>query len=873
MNKEEAKRIIQEAIKNNATLLILDSVSDNEKLTSADLAELLPEILKLKNLQYLHLSGNNIIDIKVILELKDLQELIIDYNQLSEIPKEISKLKNLRELNLISNKISKIPKEIGELKNLEELALNHNKISVLPKEIGKLKNLNYFFLSYNQISDITALLELKNLSVLELYENTGLLEKIPEEILHESTYPQKILSYYRNVTKGATRPLNEAKIVVIGEADVGKTCLINKLVYDKIEETDSTHGIQIHRWEDVRVNNQDILLNVWDFGGQEIMHSTHQFFFTKRTIYILVIDARKNEDAEKTEEWLKRIQSFGGDSPVIIVGNQIDQNKRNETQRGIGYFSINSRGLQDKYKNIKGVYGLCAYDKKVTDRAEKKEYARKFEEFRKDLIEEIGNLQGIGTPFPSDWFAVKENLEKMHEQDIHYISKIEYIKKCIDRNVREEIDQTTIVEFLNEVGTVIYFEDLPDTMVFNPEWITKGVYAIVDNPFIKENKGILKREYLKSLLDLKDYPADKHDYILNMMKKFQLCVDIEPNQTFLLPDLLPTSQPESIKENDWKNTLGFQYHYDTYLPNIFTRFIVKMYEDRHGDLYWRNGIILEQGQSRALVKADVVGKKIEIYVKGNNWRNNQALLTHIRKELGEIHKKFALLSIKRKVPHPNYPDILKDYDELAAMEEVGETEVFVFELRGKLPISDWLDGVESPAARLKNTERKSSNGEEFPIAHPSKSLPAVRNNEEIITLPSKDEKSILLEKKKADLEPQKARLDGISDTISTIIYWVIVAGLIAGVIYFGYWCYQNWKDTVNPNAQSFAVIAGFIIAILGFGFYLIKRKWFSEVKIHDAFENKIRNFFYRRNEFNLKEYQEICEQLEKIEKSKELLER
>src|SRR5207237_1098775 len=190
----------------------------------------------------------------------------------------------------------------------------------------------------------------------------------------------------------------------------------------------------------------------------------------------------------------------------------------------------------------------------------------------------------------------------------------------------------------------------------------------------------------KTLLDAKEYPENKHDYILNMMRKFELCVDVEENKTFLLPDLLSTSQPEEIKEEDWKSTLGFQYHYETYLPNIFTRFIVKMYGYRHKDLYWRNGIVLENRQSKALVKADVIGKKIEISVKGNNRRDSQFLLTKIRAEFRDIHNKFALLSIKRKVPHPNYPQIEpKDYDELIIMEEAGETEDFVKELRRKLP--------------------------------------------------------------------------------------------------------------------------------------------------------------------------------------------
>jgi small GTP-binding protein len=860
------------AIVNNQTELRLNSLNETEKLTSTDLAELMPEILKFKNLQRLDLSDNNISDIKAISELKDLQVLNLTENQINEISKEISKLKNLRRLYLFGNKISKIPKEIGELKNLVELDFAANQINTLPEEIGEWKNLKVLYLFDNQISDITALLELKNLEFLDLRGNIGLLEKIPEEILNDYNNPQKILNYYRNVTKGATRPLNEAKIVVIGEADVGKTCLINKLVYDKIEETDSTHGIRIHRWEnDVRVNNEDIQLNVWDFGGQEIMHSTHQFFFTRRTIYILVIDARKNEDAEKTEEWLKRIQSFGGDSPVIIVGNQIDQNKRNETQRGVGYFSINSRGLQDKYKNIKGVYGLCAYDKKVTDEEEKKKYAEKFAEFRKDLIAEIGNLQGIATPFPSDWFAVKEDLETMHETDVHYISKSDYITKCIDRNVREQIDQTTIVEFLNEVGTVIYFEDLPDTMVFNPEWITKGVYAIVDNPFIKENKGILKREYLTTLLDPKDYPADKHDYILNMMKKFELCVDIEPNQTFLLPDLLPTSQPESIREDDWKETLGFQYHYDTYLPNIFTRFIVKMYGYRHGDLYWRNGIILEQGQSKALVKADVVAKKIFISVKGRNKRENQALLSIIRKELREIHSKFEVLNIAKKVPHPSYPEILKDYDELAAMEEDGETEDYVVELRRKLPISDWLDGVESAADRRSKSERKSSNGDDF-IKHSPHHVSLVETVKDSAALVNKKETLARLRNKLEVLESKKAICDSESEkagnkTAKTFIALTTLIHIISfGVLIFLIFSYQDgWN---NFEKWTFGIFVGLEILNLLFstGFFIKTSREFSWTEFRNALAERKREKKYLSYEIDEKEIEKLKKDIEQTEK-------
>ena len=44
-----------------------------------------------------------------------------------------------------------------------------------------------------------------------------------------------------------------------------------------------TQGINITDWS-VRSSYGDVRLNIWDFGGQEIMHATHQFFLTERSL-------------------------------------------------------------------------------------------------------------------------------------------------------------------------------------------------------------------------------------------------------------------------------------------------------------------------------------------------------------------------------------------------------------------------------------------------------------------------------------------------------------------------------------------------------------------------------------------------------------
>ena len=138
------------------------------------------------------------------------------------------------------------------------------------------------------------------------------------------------------------RPLS----VLIGANGAGKTSLVKRIRGEKFSKSEpQTHGINIHDWG-VKVGDKDIDVHFWDFGGQEIMHATHQLFLSKRSLYVLVVDTRKEDN---TEYWLKHIKSFGGDSPVLIAINKIDENS---------IFDLNLGFLQKKYPNIRGFYRL-----------------------------------------------------------------------------------------------------------------------------------------------------------------------------------------------------------------------------------------------------------------------------------------------------------------------------------------------------------------------------------------------------------------------------------------------------------------------------------------------------------------------------------
>ena len=207
-------------------------------------------------------------------------------NQLSSLPAEIVQLTNLQTLNLYNNQLSSLPAEIVQLTNLQSLDLRHNQLSSLPAEFVQLTNLQSLDLSYNQLSSLPETIKkLTKLEKLDLRRNPL---PIPPEILGSKNINEdpgdvsEILDFYFRVQDPSeTEPLYEAKLLIIGEGGAGKTSLAKKIVdenYELKSEEKSTEGIDVIQWKFPLPNGKEFRVNIWDFGGQEIYHQTHQFF-------------------------------------------------------------------------------------------------------------------------------------------------------------------------------------------------------------------------------------------------------------------------------------------------------------------------------------------------------------------------------------------------------------------------------------------------------------------------------------------------------------------------------------------------------------------------------------------------------------------
>lgn len=469
--------------------------------------------------------------------------------------------------------------------------------------------------------------------------------------------------------------MNEAKLILVGRGAVGKTSIVNRLVHDYFALSEKkTEGIQITEWQLRISGKEDVRLNIWDFGGQEIMHATHQFFLTQRSLYLFVLNGREGGEDADAEYWLKLIESFGGDSPVIVVMNKIREHP----------FDLNRRALQQKYPFIREFI--------KTDCKEK----TGIEELRKAVERETDRLERLRDSFPATWFMIKNQLASMKK---NFLSFDEYRNLCKQNGETDMTAQEALAGYLHNLGIILNYKEDPrlqDTHVLNPHWVTNGIYKILNSERLEGKKGEISLNDLFDILDPIEYPIGMRRFLFDLMKKFDLCFSFPEDDThYLIPELLDKQEPNQAASFRPEECLNFQYKYPVLPEGLLPRFIVRTHVLSDYQPRWRTGVILLFENCRALVKADVQDKKIFIHVSGP-LTSRRRLLAVIRSDFERIHRDFRNLQPKEMIPVPGYPDVTVLYDDLIAWESVNRS-IYSVRVPGRIldiEVKDLLNGVD-----------------------------------------------------------------------------------------------------------------------------------------------------------------------------------
>ncbi|XP_067258238.1 protein scribble homolog isoform X14 [Chanodichthys erythropterus] len=151
---------------------------------------------------------------------RSLEELLLDANQLRELPKPFFKLHNLRKLGLSDNEIQKLPPDVANFTQLVELDISRNDISEIPENIKLCQALEIADFSGNPLTRLPdGFTQLRGLAHLSL--NDVSLQSLPNDIGNLSNLVT--LELRENLLKSL--PSSLSFLVKLEQLDLGSNVL------------------------------------------------------------------------------------------------------------------------------------------------------------------------------------------------------------------------------------------------------------------------------------------------------------------------------------------------------------------------------------------------------------------------------------------------------------------------------------------------------------------------------------------------------------------------------------------------------------------------------------------------------------------------
>jgi len=537
--------------------------------------------------------------------------------------------------------------------------------------------------------------------------------------------PREILDYYFAQRAGARRPLNEVKVLVVGESEVGKTSLIRQLLsgdYNPLQ--DKTHGIERHQMMMPCGALGEVRLNVWDFGGQDIMHATHQFFLTHRSVYVLVLDSRQNERQSRIDYWLRLIASYGGQSPVIVVCNKADQQ----------VMQLNWTGLKRDYPQIMSyAKEVCCYHHQGVDRR------KGIAELKQQIAAAVErDAAEVGRQMLNTWLDLKAELERDARD---FMTLPEYHALADKRGIQQQRDREVLLTLLHQLGAMLHFSEhaifaqereancvpaqMEELNVLDPCWVTDGIYKLLNDAALIRDGGVMDRASMRrSLAELPEgrlrYPADKEDFLIAMMRRFEICFQFDGEKDrWLLPDLL---HKDEVDTGDWSGALALRYTYQVLPGSVMGRLMVRLHSRIAQHNLWRTGAKFKEGPCEALARSNPedAPARLDLMIRGGSAPQRREFLAVLRATLGDIHRSFSdHLGVEEWVPVPGQEEVFVEYATLLLLEGEDTAEHKV-KVSGKLVtvnVAAALNGVTEREVRNEERAQLSSRRELFTSGH------------------------------------------------------------------------------------------------------------------------------------------------------------
>ena len=199
------------------------------------------------------------------------------------------------------------------------------------------------------------------------------------------------------------------KMIVIGDAGVGKSCLTSRAIKERFETDYSpTVGFEFLTFS-TKIEDKVIKLQIWDTCGQEVYRSLITNFYRNASLAMMVYSIDSRESFLHINQWLKevRLQSHP-DVKIILIGNKSDlkderqvtyqEAKRFKDENQLLYFEETSAktGINAKEVFTEAARILFNEHKKYKMRANTREFDNKKQEITPTKLTKVEQNRNKG---------------------------------------------------------------------------------------------------------------------------------------------------------------------------------------------------------------------------------------------------------------------------------------------------------------------------------------------------------------------------------------------------------------------------------------------------------------------------------------------
>lgn len=158
------------------------------------------------------------------------------------------------------------------------------------------------------------------------------------------------------------------RIIVIGDTMVGKTSLMNRLVFNKFDEAQSSTVGATHQLLLNEVDGDKLQVQIWDTAGQEKFKSLGPIYFRNSSGAIAVFDETNQESFRNLEEWIKSFTDVAKKNTVIAIA----ANKSDLPNKTVDFEEAKKWALSNGYliaeTSAKDGIGICDLFKEMTSK-------------------------------------------------------------------------------------------------------------------------------------------------------------------------------------------------------------------------------------------------------------------------------------------------------------------------------------------------------------------------------------------------------------------------------------------------------------------------------------------------------------------------